>query len=207
MIEEWRDIYGYKGLYQVSSEGRVKSFQRCTRGRLLKPGKTKYGYLMVSLCKDGKCKTITIHRLVASAFLHKPKGSTEVNHKDENKLNNRASNLEWCTREYNNEYSLGRIYLFKSPNGEKVEVNNLSKFCREKNLDKGGMQKVASGERPSCKGYTAWYGIGDSSYKYKYILHREIEKTCIIDRSVNQRMKKDKETRREARRCRSNKEQ
>ena len=62
------------------------------------------GYLKVDLCKNGKQKTFTVHRLVATVFISNPKNFPVVNHKDENKLNNNVSNLEWCTVLYNNCY-------------------------------------------------------------------------------------------------------
>lgn len=57
------------------------------------------------MSKEGKTKSIRIHRLVAKAFIPNPDNLPEVNHKDENKLNNNASNLEWCDRQYNNTYN------------------------------------------------------------------------------------------------------
>lgn len=99
-MEIWQDIEGYKGLYQVSDLGQVKSF--CNgKERVLSAGKTKHGYLTVSLWKDGKKKVCYVHRLVAHAFLPNPDGLTEVNHIDECKTNNVVSNLEWCSHKYN----------------------------------------------------------------------------------------------------------
>jgi hypothetical protein len=141
-------------LYQVSNQGRVKSFQKNKNGKLLKPAKSKYGYLIVCLSKDGKSKTIKVHRLVASAFCHKPKGSTEVNHKNEDKACNYAWNLEWCTAQYNVEYSKAKYYKFLSPDGEVVEVFNLRKFSREKGLDQSNLSRVHAGKQPYHKGWT-----------------------------------------------------
>ena len=116
MKEEWRDIEGFEGLYQVSNYGRVKSVERtvrCDRGyrivqeRILKAGTTDKGYLQVQLCKDGKVKNCYVHRLVADAFCDNPMGYTELNHRDENKENNRIENLEWCSRSYNTNYGTG----------------------------------------------------------------------------------------------------
>ena len=114
-MEEWRDIEDYKGLYQVSNMGRVKSLERTVwngRGyyvtiheRILKPKKDRGGYLQVHLCKNGKAKFYTVHKLVATAFCENPEGYTVVNHIDEDKTNNNADNLEWCSRSYNNTYN------------------------------------------------------------------------------------------------------
>ena len=110
MNEEWRQIQGYEGLYEVSNLGRVKSLERYDKmGRLIKektlnPRKHKKGYLYVGLSKDGIQKKYSIHRLVAIAFIPNPNNLPQVNHKDENKENNCLDNLEWCTNEYNCNY-------------------------------------------------------------------------------------------------------
>lgn len=111
-IELWKPIKGWEQ-YEVSNMGRVRSknrfvtqfwhkrfFQRIMGSRILKPRKQNGGYLMVWLSKDGKSKAMTIHRLVATAFLGEG-GKCDVNHKDGNKQNNCVSNLEWTTRSNN----------------------------------------------------------------------------------------------------------
>lgn len=100
--EIWRFVPAYEGLYMVSTLGRVKN---CRTGRILKPQKTKFGYLQVNLYKDGKRKMLKVHRLVAIAFITNPENKRTVNHKDENKLNNCVENLEWMSIKENNEYS------------------------------------------------------------------------------------------------------
>lgn len=102
-MEEWKDIEGYEGLYQVSNLGRVKSLW-FDKEKILKAYKNRYGYLCIGLCKYGKKKTYKIHRLVASAFIENSNNYPEVNHKDEVKTNNNVNNLEWCTREYNHNF-------------------------------------------------------------------------------------------------------
>ena len=116
MTEEiWKDVVGWEGLYQVSSLGRVKSLPRLNRTptttyiskeRLLTPQLSKGGYYRVVLSKDGKSKHFFIHRLVAEAFIGVNKGMT-INHKDEDKSNNRADNLEYMTRAENVRYGTG----------------------------------------------------------------------------------------------------
>lgn len=105
-IEEFRDIPGYEGLYEVSNLGRVRR-----NGKILKPSKNKKGYLQVSLCKNGTKKNARIHRLVAQSFISNPQNLPQINHKDEDKTNNAVENLEWCDSKYNNNYSLSKPVL------------------------------------------------------------------------------------------------
>ena len=100
MIEIYKDIEGYAGLYQISNHGNVKSLNK-RKGRMLKNTKDHFGYLRVNLYKDFKYKIHKVHRLVAQAFIPNPNNLTEINHKDEDKTNNKVDNLEWCTPKYN----------------------------------------------------------------------------------------------------------
>ena len=119
MIEEWRPIEGYEGLYEISSYGRVRSLDkyvksksesyRLHKGKVLSPEKNTRGYLSVVLSYNGKHKTITVHRLVAQAFLPNPDNLPEINHKDEDKTNNNVTNLEWCDHKYNVNYGTRNI--------------------------------------------------------------------------------------------------
>ena len=102
--EEWKPIPGYEGLYEVSNYGRVRSFKWSSNGKILSPSKCGSGYCFVNLCKDGKAKLRTIHRLVAEAFIPNPNNLPLVNHQDECKENNYFENLEWCSSAYNNSY-------------------------------------------------------------------------------------------------------
>ena len=106
MKEEWRDIKGYEGLYQVSNLGRVKSlnYKHTNREKILKDSTNKNGYKNVNLYLEGVLRRFLIHRLVAEAFIENPNNYPKVNHKDENKENNKANNLEWCTQKYNINY-------------------------------------------------------------------------------------------------------
>jgi hypothetical protein len=99
-MEEWRDIPGYEGWYQVSNFGQVRRMRKTTNTkpyRILKPVLQKTGYLHVSLYKFGKQAQHSIHRLVCMAFHGIPPEGYCVNHKDGNSTNNHASNLEWTS--------------------------------------------------------------------------------------------------------------
>ena len=100
-MEEWKNVIGYEGLYEVSNKGNVRNVRRNT---LLKLSKNKYGYIQVYLYKNGIRNGFKVHRLVAQAFIENPDNLPEVNHIDEDKINNRADNLEFCDRKYNNNY-------------------------------------------------------------------------------------------------------
>ena len=134
-MEEWRDIKGYEGKYQVSNLGRVRSLNFNKTGKIKELSYAKRrGYLGVTLFKDKKPKTFAVHRLVAEMFIPNPNNYPQVNHKDENKLNNNVENLEWCTVLYNNCYGTrlkkvseknsgkgNAMYGKPSPNRKKVK--------------------------------------------------------------------------------------
>ena len=103
--EEWKDIRGYGGDYQISNFGRVKSFHNGEL-KILKPYFNNGGYLYVVLSKAGKTKHRYIHRLVAETFLITVAGKSEVNHVDCCNLNNYVGNLEWCTSSENKFHAL-----------------------------------------------------------------------------------------------------
>lgn len=112
--EVWVDMPDYEGLYMISNKGRIKNVPRImnkgtrleyiSKERILRPSISKDGYMRVSLFKNGKKKQIGVHRLVAIAFIPNNGFLCDVNHKDENKLNNSVDNLEWCSKEYNTKY-------------------------------------------------------------------------------------------------------
>lgn len=143
--EIWRDIKGYEGLYQVSNLGRVKSLAHTivrsngwkqTFGERILKAKNALGYSSVTLCDRGKHRSNYVHRLVAEAFVPNPNGYLEVNHKNEDKRDNRAENIEWCTRQYNLLYgcrgeksghSLGRETVLVSESGEEIHFDRISR--------------------------------------------------------------------------------
>ena len=111
MEEQWRDVPGYEGIYEVSSFGKVRTKEgkitesnhhglRLWKSRILKQKNSK-GYKKVSLYKNKRRRDLYVHRLVAMAFLRKPRGKDLVNHIDGRTTNNRADNLEWCNHKEN----------------------------------------------------------------------------------------------------------
>lgn len=104
---EWRDIPGYEGLYQVSSDGQVKRLAgsyKCIKDRILKQSFNSAGYLQVALSRDGKPLTKLIHNLVTLAFFGNP-GDLWCNHKNGIKTDNRVENLEYVTPGQNNQHA------------------------------------------------------------------------------------------------------
>lgn len=112
--EVWKPIMGYKGFYEVSNLGNVRSIGRMVKnrwggetyvkGKTMTQSVTAYGYKQVKLVKDGEVKSAKVHRLVAEAFISNPENLPCINHKDEVKTNNVVNNLEWCTSKYNTLY-------------------------------------------------------------------------------------------------------
>lgn len=133
MSENWRDILGYEGLYQISDNGKVKSLPHKTTGHngitypfggiILKPQSDKFGYLRVALRKNSVAVLTSVHRLLAQHFIPNPLNKEQVNHIDGDKANNVLLNLEWATRSENKIHSY-RILGEKRPKGD------ASKTCK-----------------------------------------------------------------------------
>lgn len=146
MIEKFKPVQGYAGIYEISNLGRVKSLSRVierndgntrvTEDRIILPFLTKCGYHQIVLCKDGVRKKHLIHRLVANAFIENPDKLPIINHKDENKLNNRVDNLEWCSAYYNLRYGKMQAKLVKidviDSKGDIIEVVDGIRECERK---------------------------------------------------------------------------
>ena len=134
MSELWKDVYGYEEFYEVSSEGRVRSKQRLIKnakgtylkdGKILKPQERKHGYLSVWLYTEDSKRQVSVHRLVAEAFCERKDGQDEVNHLNENKQDNRAINLSWCTKQENCSYgNRGALISSKNTNGKRSKPVN-----------------------------------------------------------------------------------
>lgn len=173
MVEVWRDIEDYVGSYQISNFGRVRSLERIencrgrgkrlNKGRFLKQFNGKDKYKFVSLCKYGKTKQCSVHRLVAQAFIPNPDNLPCINHKDENKSNNSVNNLEWCTIAYNNNYGTAiqrRVEKQSKPvlqytlNGEFVnEYPSVMETARQTGILQSNISMCCLGKRKTAKGF------------------------------------------------------
>lgn len=121
LSEKWKDVPGFKGLYKVSSHGRVlalkkvrmtgtkRTTKRVYPKKIIKIGSSPNGYSIATFCKDGKMFYRSVHRLVASCFLKNKKGLPTVNHKNGVKTDNRVENLEWMSYsdQQNHSFSMG----------------------------------------------------------------------------------------------------
>ena len=139
-MEIWKDIKGFEGVYQVSNTGKVRRLifknNRVVKDKVRekKPTDNGNGYLIVSLQNCNKRKNYYVHRLVAEAFCDKSINCSVVNHKDYNKYNNAAENLEWCTQKQNVIYSSERMKHEKKKckvtnTGEKYIQKINKRFC------------------------------------------------------------------------------
>ena len=152
-----KEVKGYEGYYEVDQFGRVYSvdrvilvndngrqYEKLLKAKRMKQSVHTQGYKTVSLTKDGKTKTLFVHRLVAEAFLPNEEGLSMVNHKDEDKTNNFAENLEWCNASYNRTYGNAiekqakRIRGKKHTEEHKAKISQSMKRYRDKERSENG---------------------------------------------------------------------
>jgi hypothetical protein len=149
--EEWKDINGYEGLYQVSNYGRVKNLKT---GKILKQSPNTVGYLKVGLSKEGKQKTLLVHRLVADAFIPNPDKKPHVDHADGNKENNCISNLGWVTLQDNLLFKATPIKGIHLKTGKEEIFLGVGQAARELGLHKQNISSVLRGRLKYTGGYT-----------------------------------------------------
>ena len=158
-MEEWKDVKGYEGRYQVSNKGRVKSLNYKRQGSesILKPHAATCGYLTVNLRVSGKTKILYVHRLVAEAFIPNPNGHKVVHHIDENTHNNKISNLIWMDEgEHHSMHTtrnLSKRVCQYTLDGELVKIWNSTAECGRNGYSDTHISRCCNGKRKTHKGF------------------------------------------------------
>ena len=182
MKEIWKPIDGYEGIYEISNMGEVRRiayFDNASyshhKSNLFSPMKTyitQHGYKRIKLSNAGVEKHLTIHRLVAKAFVDNPNNYKIVNHKDLNKLNNIADNLEWCTQKDNVQHALKSLPP-KSWNQNRDKAKRVGQYDlsgkllniydsareaeRQTNCSQSHISSCCNGDRKTHKGFKWGY--------------------------------------------------
>ena len=167
MTETWKSVVGYEGLYEVSDLGRVRSL-KFGKEKILKPGKAHGGYLVIGIRKDGQRKFLLVHRLVAESFIPNPQGFKTVNHKDEVKTNNVASNLEWMSMKDNINYGTHnkrsaekrskQVQMFDKSTGELLATfPSLMEVVRVTGINQSNISQCCKGKLKSAGGFLWQY--------------------------------------------------
>lgn len=160
-LEIWQDIPQYEGKYQASTLGRIKSlnYHRTGKEKVLKQDDSGTGYLKVDLQP-----TKEVHSLVAKTWLpSRGLDQTDVNHKDENKHNNRVENLEWCTKAYNNKYGtrlkkVSKVVLQFDKQGNFIaEYPSTAEAARQTGIYQASICACCNGKRKSAGGFVWKY--------------------------------------------------
>lgn len=156
----WKPIPNYEDLYEISNNGDVRPIHpRYKEKNILKQSIGSKGYKLVTLCRNGQQKSFNVHRLVANVFIPNPDNLPCVNHKNENKLDNNVSNLEWCSYYYNNVYGhrLSKSALKRGIPVICIETQkvypNANIAAHETNTSQGGICACCHGKRKIAGGY------------------------------------------------------
>ena len=174
MTEEWRDIKGYEGLYQVSSYGRIKALanpqmvHRPKSDKFMVLCNEKDGYKIVGLTdRNGTRITKRVHRLVAQAFIPNPNNLKEINHINEIKADNRVENLEWCDTKYNLTYG-HRLDYVRGENSATAKLTERDVLEIRRTYKKGDLQygQSALGKRYGVSHVSIAAIINGKSWKH-----------------------------------------
>lgn len=169
MKENWREIPGYEGLYEVSDIGNVRSIcrvvhyangsTRTIQGKVLTKNLSN-GYHAVTLSRNNSQKIFLVHRLVALLFLGSPKSNEVVNHKDGNKTNNAAINLEWCTQKENVRHAITHLGVNYNNHPKRVirsdgrVFSSIKDAAKSSNTSRGNIWHQINGNRKHAGGFS-----------------------------------------------------
>ena len=165
-MEKWKDIIGYEQRYQVSDCGNVRSldYMHTKATKNLIQTVTNGGYMTVCLYKNGTHQNKYVHRLVAQAFCDNENGYSDVNHLDEDKTTNHASNLVWCTRKENINGGTWKARSAKghykpvaqldAKTGEKIATyESITKAANSLKVNKANIVSCCRNKLKTCGGY------------------------------------------------------
>lgn len=191
--EIWKDIPGFKGWYQASNFGNIRSVDRYVnykttgkairKGKILTPKKSSTGYLEVSLIKNGVYCFKRVHQLVAQTFIPNPNNYPYINHINEVKTDNRVINLEWCTPKQNTEaFYCSRITIYQyDTTGILIKKwNSITKAAESINGDKTGIQHC-------CKMYLS-NGNMKKTYKGYIWTYTPLSSVELAERTTNRNL-------------------
>lgn len=207
MEEIWKDIIGYEGIYRISNLGRVLSLERevsnsshskrIVKAKILNSSHRGHSYDYVHLCKGNKYKREYVHRLVAKAFISNPNRYLEVNHKNENKHDNRAENLEWCNRLYNVNYGTGKrrkiesrnahgcwnaekpVHMYSSDGMYKMSFDSIVKAARYLSCAETAIRPIIGNNNRSIFGYMFSFDKKDKIPSYKKTSVRAVKQLTL----------------------------
>lgn len=176
MIEIWRDIDGYEGLYQVSNTGKVRSlnYKRTGHYKILKTTKNHKGYLSVGLYRNNKKESVLVHRLVCKTFIPNPENKPHIDHINTIRDDNRIENLRWVTPKENSSNPITKKRINKrfgsnNPAAKAVvqlDLNDRVIYYWDTAKNANLKTKIHRGHISSCcKGLLKTSG----GYKWKYV--------------------------------------
>jgi hypothetical protein len=160
----WKCAHKYEGLYEINKHGQVRSLHKRNFHQVMPQRMDRAGYLTVRLSKGGKDSTVSIHRLLAYAFISNTEEKPWVNHKDGNKLNNEIINLEWCTPSENSKhaYETGLSKVSEKSCKKVIDTctnmvyDSVSKAAKALDITYSTCKNYLNGNRPNptCLRYT-----------------------------------------------------
>lgn len=177
-------IAGFENLYSVNTSGQVFSLNfNHTGNKVELQGEiTKFGYKRVTLYRNGTRRKIHVHRLVAEAFIPNPDNLPQINHIDENKLNNREENLEWCTFEYNYNFGTRIDRVSKANQKAVIQLSLTGEYITEFDSIKEATNSLNNPKAHQCN--ISQCCKGNTNYKYAYGFKWKYKEDYDLERRI-----------------------